>query len=269
MIRKHVGNLFHLFAQDDHARMSGKLAEHYGNKWFSKPDPAAEVVAAVGLHDCGWPLHDDRPTLNKEGLPADVFETPLPIALEVWREAVERVKTHPPYTQLIVSLHVMGLSGFAAGHAHDRLEQFELNKFQHRQIEIQEKLRKAMGMALDVPLRLGLAVDHGHPQEEKLRRNHLILQTLDRISLALCSTEMPFAKIEGIVPRTGAAAVSLTFTRTGPWALKVEPWPFDAQEIEVEMPYRAVEARKYENVEEFRVAYSEAAEMKVKMIVHV
>src|SRR5687767_3900368 len=129
MIRKHVGEFFYLFRQDDHARLSGELAEHYGNKWFARPEPAAEVIAAVGLHDCGWPLHDDRPTLNKEGLPVDVFETPLAIALEVWREGVERVKTFSPYTQLMVSLHVLGLSGFAAGHARDRLEQFELNKF--------------------------------------------------------------------------------------------------------------------------------------------
>jgi hypothetical protein len=267
MIRRHLGELFYLFAQDDHARLSGELARRYGNKWFARPDPLEEVVRAVGLHDCGWSIHDQRPTLNKDGLPVDVFETPLAIALEVWREGVERVKNEAPYTQLMVSLHVLGLSGFAASHAHDRLEQFELNKFQHRQIEIQESLRKRLGMALDVPLRLGLAVTHESPQEENLRRNHLILQTMDRISLGLCSTEMPFARIEGIMPRPGGPLVTLSFERTDLWALKVAPWPFEVEKIEVEVPYRAVAAGKYD-VEEFRTAYSAAQEQRVKMIVH-
>jgi hypothetical protein len=263
-----MGESFLLFAQHDHAQLSGELARHYGNRLFARPDPLEPTIVAVGLHDCGWPLHDHRPTLNKEGLPLDVFETPLDIAIGVWQAGVERVVDQDVYTQLLVSLHVLGLSGFAAARQHDRREQFELNKFQHRQIEKQVELRKQLGMALDIPLKLGLAVRSDSAQEERLRRNHNIVQAMDRISLGLCCTDLVFEKIEGIAPRPGAAAVTLNFIRTDDFALRVEPWPFDREEIEQEIEYRAVAAGRYEDVDEFRKAYADAAPMRMKMTVH-
>ncbi len=263
-----MGDSFFLFAQDDHARLSGELARHHGNRLFAKPDPLEETILAVARHDCGWPLHDDRPTLNKDGLPLDVFETPLDVAIGVWQAGVEKVADEAAYTQLLVSLHVLGLSGFAAARQHDRREQFELNKFQHRQIEKQVELRRKLGMPLDVPLRLGLAVRSDLAQEERLRRNHNIVQTMDRISLGLCCTELMFEKIESIVPRPGAAAVTLRFIRTDDFSLRVEPWPFDQERIELEIAHRAVAAGKYEDVEEFRAAYASAAPTRMKMTVH-
>jgi hypothetical protein len=268
MIRRDMGDAFFLFAQHDHAQLSGELARHYGNRLFARPEPPEQTIRAVALHDCGWPMHDDRPTLNKDGLPLDVFESPLDVALPVWQAGVEHVANEEPYTQLLVSLHVLGLSGFAAARQHDRREQFELNKFQHRQIEKQVELRKQLGMALDVPLKLGLAVRSDLASEEQLRRNHNLVQAMDRISLGLCCTNLVFEKIENIVPRPGAAAVTLSFIRTDDFALRVEPWPFDRETIELEIPYRSVAAGRYEDVEEFRKAYAEAASIMVKMTVH-
>jgi hypothetical protein len=268
MIRRDAGDQFLLFAQHDHAQLSGELAGHYGNRFFARPEPPEQTIRAVALHDCGWPLHDERPTLNKDGLPLDVFETPLDVAIAVWQAGVERVAKEDAYTQLLVSLHVLGLSGFAAARQHDRREQFELNKFQHRQIENQVELRKRLRMALDVPLKLGLAVRTDLAEEEKLRRNHNIVQAMDRISLGLCCTELPFDKIEGIVPRPGMAAVTLNFIRTDDFALRVEPWPFDQERIEMEIESRAVAAGKYDNLPEFQSAYANAAAMRIKMTVY-
>ena len=190
MIRRDMEKSFLLFTQDDHARLSGELARHYGNRFFAKAEPLEETIRAVARHDCGWPLHDQMPTLNKDGLP------------------------------------------------------------------------------LDVPLRLGLAVRSDLAEEERLRRNHNIVQTMDRISLGLCCTELVFEKIEGIVPRPGAAAATLNFVRTNDFALQVAPWPFDQERIEVEIAYRAVPAAKYDDVEEFRRAYAGAEQMRMKMTVH-
>jgi Protein of unknown function (DUF3891) len=261
MIRRALGDQFLLFTQHDHAQLSGELARHYGNRLFARPQPLEETIGAVARHDCGWPLHDQL-------LPLDVFETPLDVAIAVWQAGVERVADEPAYTQLLVSLHVLGLSGFAATRQHDRREQFELNKFQHRQIELQVELRRQLEMGLDVPLKLGLAVRTDVPQEEQLRRNHNIVQTMDRISLGLCCTELVFEKIEGIVPRAGAVPVTLNFTRNDEFALRVEPWPFDQESIDLKIPYRALPAAQYADVEEFRNAYGDAAEAHMKMTVH-
>ncbi len=70
MIRRDVGNAYLLIAQDDHAKLAAELARHFGNQRFMwRPDPWREVVDAVAMHDAGWPLHDDAPTLNLAGLP--------------------------------------------------------------------------------------------------------------------------------------------------------------------------------------------------------
>src|SRR4051794_17779857 len=109
MIRRALGDQFLLFTQHDHAQLSGELARHYGNRLFARPDPSDETIRAVARHDCGWPLHDERPTLNKDGLPLDVFETPLDVAMAVWQAGVDRVADEQTYTRLLVSLHVLGL----------------------------------------------------------------------------------------------------------------------------------------------------------------
>jgi hypothetical protein len=257
MIRREVGDEFLLIAQHDHALLAGKLAEHYGNTRFAPPDPKLLTQRAVALHDCGWPLHDDAPTLNKNGLPLDVFESPIPLAVKVWGESVERVACEPDYTQLLVSLHVLGLSAFAATNKHSRPDEFELNRFQHAQIERQEALRKRLGLSVDIPLRLGMAVATNIPREEQLRRNHLILQAMDRLSLALCCTEPPFARIEHIVPKIGAAPVSLVFTRVAATTIRVEPWPFDRTSITLPIACRAVPAMTY-TPEAFYQAWAQA-----------
>lgn len=269
MIRRQVGEQFVLVTQNDHAILAGQLARHYGNGRFLRADPLEETIRAVVLHDCGWPLHDQEPTLNKDGLPLHVFETPLEVATRVWEESCQRAEGQgePDYTQLLISLHVLGLSAYAATHKHSRPEEFELNKFQHRQIERQEELRRRLGMATDVPLRLGLAVPTNIPREEQLRRNHLILQAMDRLSLALCCTEPPFTKIENILPKWGAAPVTLRFKHIGGTTVKVEPWPFDQLTISLSVPARAIPARRYK-LDEFRAAFQAAQPEQLLLTIH-
>jgi len=64
MIRHRQGDAFLLITQDDHARLAGRFAERIGNDTFDPADPRESAVRGVALHDCGWPDHDDRPTLN-------------------------------------------------------------------------------------------------------------------------------------------------------------------------------------------------------------
>ena len=287
MIRRQIADQFWLFHQHDHALLAGQLAAHYCNARFAPPTPPADTLRAVSLHDCGWPLHDQNPTLNSDNIPTDVFESPLLVALEVWRNTLNLISTplpvasspplphsptppsnESPYTQLLVSLHHLGLSAFAAGHAHTPLERFELNKFQHREIERQQRLRATLGLSNDIPLRLGLAVQAGDEAEDNLRRNHLILQSMDRISLALLSTEPPFRQIESIVPRVGHAPVTLTFARTSPVSLKIDPWPFDSAALSSELSARVIPARPYLNREDFLSTLASATVEPFRVTVH-
>src|SRR4051794_6588820 len=105
MIRRRVGNEYWLITQHDHALRSGELARHVGNKLFDAPTESA--IKGISLHDCGWPLHDDQPTLNAKHQPIDVFESTHEIALKVWQAGSERaVEAGDDYAALLVSLHV-------------------------------------------------------------------------------------------------------------------------------------------------------------------
>src|SRR5436190_20287937 len=110
MIRRQVGDEFWLFAQHDHALLSGRLAEQFGNERFAVSAQRESVIRGVSLHDSGWPLHDEQPTLNKEDQPLDVFESPPHVGLTVWAESSRRATAADPYAGLLVSLHGLSLS---------------------------------------------------------------------------------------------------------------------------------------------------------------
>ncbi len=259
MIRRRIGDRFFLISQHEHALLSGRLASHFGNAFFDRPVPMAQTIEAVSMHDCGWREHDNRPTLSACGHPYDVFETPLETALDAWSRAGPMLEGATPYARLLVSLHVMGLSGFAAQVSRSRRADFQINRFQHGEAERQELLRRQLNMRLDVPLKLGLAVLPGIAEEEQLRRNHMILQAMDRLSLVICCHQTPFTQIEGIVPREGARPLTLRFHRVEEWAVKVEPWPFDRPEIRESVRGRSIEAREYQ-AREFQETFCSSVE---------
>src|SRR4051812_36566894 len=164
MIRHRLGDDFVLITQHDHAQLSGQLAGHVGNSLFSAPTPFQETVDGISLHDSGWPLHDDNPTLNPQGQPLHVLESPMSVATRVWGESVRRATEKSGWSGLLVSLHVLALSSLAQSRdqtPHERFKDprdlFDLNKFQHKQIEHQQALRQTLDLRTDVPLRLGLA----------------------------------------------------------------------------------------------------------------
>ncbi|HSU66058.1 MAG TPA: DUF3891 family protein, partial [Tepidisphaeraceae bacterium] len=108
MIRHRREDEFLLFTQHDHALLAGRLAEHISGALIARPSP--ETIQGIALHDCGWPLHDDEPTINPRGLPLHVFETPPEISTVVWSASARRAANKDPYSGLLVSLHVLNLS---------------------------------------------------------------------------------------------------------------------------------------------------------------
>jgi hypothetical protein len=266
MIRHRHGDEFYLFTQDDHARLSGALAAQVGNARFNKPEPFHAVIEGISMHDSGWPLHDSQPTLNGEGLPLHVFESPVEISTSVWSESVRRASEKGDYQGFLVSLHVMALSSIAQSHyaapekrLRNARELFELNKFQQNQIEAQENFRGRLGMRTDQALQYGLAQRGAGAAEDLLLFNYNLLKAMDRISLALLCSEPLADSIDNVYAQPGAEPIGLRLRNEGEWTLRIDPWPFGAGKVEMEVPYKKVVARRFEDVEEFRRAYVAAA----------
>jgi hypothetical protein len=244
MIRRQVDQEYWLIAQNDHAHLSGELARVAGNRRF--PAPSSETaILGISLHDCGWPDHDDQPTLNVHHQPLDVFETPRQLAMEIWDKSAVRAALQDPYAGLLVSLHMLGLSVFASQHIagagttwdmHDPRTRFEVNRFQHRMIEVQESLRTKLGMRIDQPLKHGLAEHSPDPQEQQLARDYHWLAAMDQLSLCICCTKPPFEML---------GALSVRVNRSKADLIELDPWPFKKDSFQTPFRFRRVPAKQY------------------------
>jgi hypothetical protein len=255
MIRRTEGDEFLLIAQHDHALLSGELAEQFGNEDFARPEPFDSAVRGVRLHDCGWPLHDDHPTLNKSGEPLDVFETPSEVGLKVWAASVEKAQKQDPYAGLLVSLHVLSLSVFATtqtGFQHEKWdlesgpERFAVAKFQHREIERQERLRLTLGLRTEKHTQHRAPQEVTQKKEDRLTFNFRMLQAMDAISLAACCTTPPTRQTQDVMPHPGAAPLRLDLSRQGNDVV-VGPWPFARREVALMIPVCRIPAKKYDD----------------------
>ena len=274
MIRHRVGDDFWLITQDDHARLSGQFAAHVGNKRFAAPTPYQETVDGVTMHDAGWPLHDDEPTLNPQGHPLHVLESPMSVAVRVWSESVRRAAAVNPYSGLLVSLHVLALSGLAMKRdqeMHERFKDgrdlFDLNKFQHKQVETQQDFRRRLDLPTNTPLTMGLAPAGTSAREDLLLFGYHLLKAMDAISLDVCSGGDLFRTIDDVYPRPGEAPVSLQVGHPGAFELTVDPWPFDDPRLSFDVPARRVPAQRYGSDDEFRRHYRDARRERVTVTV--
>ena len=267
MIRRDDGGDFLLIAQHDHALVAGVLAEQFGNEQFVVPEPRDQTIKGVSLHDCGWPLHDDEPTLNKAGLPSDVFETTRPVAMKVWTASAERASADDPYAGLLTSLHVLSLSVFATSEtsfAHEKFdlddpqERFAVLKFQQREIARQEELRARCGLRTEKPLHhSGLPKEGIQRAEDQLQFNFRMLQAMDAISLAACCTKPPMSQTQDVFRQPGGAKVKLSLGRRGNDVL-VDPWPFAVGEIALQIPATRVPGGPYASDDALRAAFASA-----------
>lgn len=255
MICQRRGEQTWLFTQEDHARLAGQLAAQIGGAHAS---PLSELaVEAVSLHDAGWPLHDDAPTLAPSGEPLNVFDAPVELAVSLWGESVRRAGRRAPYCQLLVSLHVLWLADWMQRSRQDtltRVQQFALLQFQHQQIEEQETLRQRLGLSIDLPRQMGLVSHRASPDEDQLRAEFSMLRAMDRVSLDWCLGGGVFDAIDMIHLAPGEEPTTLRLQWTGA-AMIVDPWPFARPSLEMNVRYRQVAGGTYSDEQSFQSAY--------------
>jgi hypothetical protein len=256
MIRHRHADEFWLFTQHDHALLSGRLAEQISGSVIARP--SSRTIQGIALHDCGWPLHDENPTLNPAGEPLHVFETPPMISTQVWAASASRAANKDPYSGLLVSLHVLHLSVMSQATHRSPADVFELNKFQHGQIELQEHLRPQVGLRIDRPLTHGLAPPGTSVEEDALLFDFRLLRAMDALSLALLCSEPLTITLGGLHSRPGAGEVKMSLSRPAEFTVALDPWPLDENPVEYKVPCRRVPARRYESDAEFRAIYADA-----------
>jgi len=135
---------------------------------------------------------------------------------------------------------------------------FEVNKFQQQQIELQEELRRRLGLRVDEPRRFGLAEQSRDPRERQLVFDFRLLQAMDKLSLSICCTKPPFDALEPLLTEPGGANRPIKVRLVGTFELALSPWPFRQERLAVSVPLRRVPERSYAGDEAFRDAYRAA-----------
>jgi hypothetical protein len=245
MIRRETEGDFLLISQMAHAHLAAQLAAHFGNRAFAPYAARSDGLTAIELHDAGWPTHDDAPSVNHHGKPTDVFEMPMEKSLHIWSLSTQRAMEANPYAGLLVSLHGLALSSRIKSERPTRAAAFALIKFQHQQVEIQESMRKKLDLRTDLPLRNGLAELGRSASEDALLYDFRVLEFVDQLSLNLCFDAAKIPSSGSVCARLGAMPVICRIRREEDEAFVVQPWPFHAETLELEIPCRRIAARRY------------------------
>jgi hypothetical protein len=234
--------------QTDHMAQVARIAERWGNDRFPAPEHREETIRAAALHDNGWRIWEDQPTLVPEtGRPRNLLEVEPAAHAAFYRAGVEAAATIDPYTGLLVSLHASvlyaGVEGWdlAALAPPDRSDLGEIQRaFIADQAAVQHRLRTGLGSSP----RYGAAV-----APNRLWPAYLRLRAWDRLSLYFLYFGMGENTLDRLPTVDGQETTVLR--QIGPRQATADPWPFDRETVSFPVVVTRVRDRRYASGDEF------------------
>ena len=249
-----------LVTHPDHARLAGAFATRWGNARFAKPEPRAQVLHGIHVHDDGWAVRDAHPTVTREGKPsafsrelvgkyAAFEEIDLAEYLAVRERAVEQVAD--PYAALLVSMHTYNLLTAHADRTTIAAEQLPLlDAF------LECLMRRQEGLRASIREDSRLSPDEG--SEGNILRNFRLLQACDNLSLLSCVAYTEPATLLHPLATNDGGASGVAVQALGPRRFRLEPYPFDEADLTFAVPARHVEGHRFADSGELECRFAEA-----------
>lgn len=265
-----------LVEQPEHARMAGDLVAHWGNETFAVPQPRDAVVTAAAMHDDGWTEADAEPLFNaEEARPLHFLEIPMKEHIPLYGRGVDRTFAQDPYAGLLVSMHWTGLYRGRWGMQSGKLDWAEDGRSEVEQLQ---------DAAVDAEERRWIEVKRrelgGHRRsdlEAGLWHNYDLLQAWDLLSLFVCLIPLvpapdgvaavPVAStlksidqtpgdrvVESVPLRIGGERVDLSLHCVEPGVVALDPYPFDQDDLHLQVQATVIEDRRYEDSQDARAA---------------
>lgn len=272
LISRRNGELF-LVDQIEHARLSGDLVARWGNERFAAPVRRESARLAAAMHDEGWREADEEPLFNAaEGRPLHFLEIDTDAHVPLYGRGVDRVFARDPYAGLLVSMHWTGLYRSRWGLQAARVA------FAGKEVQDEAVAREELRW---IAVKQELASDMRRSDLELgLWHNYDLLQAWDLLSLYVCVLDYtPAPRVEAVpvqstlkglvqtpgdrtveaVPTTiGGERVDLTLSAVEPGVVRVDPWPFDADELTCEVAAKVVADRRYDDAADAKAALDDA-----------
>lgn len=233
-----------MITQNDHAKLAGHFAAHWGNARFERPQPWGAAVRAAHYHDSGWfryetsPRFVDGKTPNYRQVPNDNVQ------LAAYQAAIDMLMGVDAYTGLLVSKHRTGLwqSRYDVIKEPQAPPPRKLSAEVENFISRNEAQQKAVEADLD-------------PYEVAV--NYNLLQVWDMLSLYICSNERLTEHTIAPAP-TGygnGARARLRLTPVAPARIVVEPYPFDRPALDIGVVHRRLPRNTFRDADDFQAAY--------------
>lgn len=248
MLIRRDGDALVIVRQTDHMAQVARIGERWGNERFPAPTHREETIRAAGLHDNGWRLWEDHPTLVPEtGRPRNLGEIAPSVHAAFYRDGVDAAVAVDPYTGLLVSLHAAVLSAGVDGWDLVTLtppERPDLGEVERAFIAEQAALQRRLRAALAESPRYGPAVE-----PRRLWPAYLRLRFWDRLSLYFVFFGMGERAIDRAPDADGEATITLR--QVGPREATADPWPFDRPVVACPVVVARVPDRRYASGDEF------------------
>lgn len=229
--------------QASHSWLAWQLAEHWGNRRFSRPLPRAEVLAAVMLHDSGWSEFDEAPGVDGEGRPRTFDRMEVETHLEIWRRSIDRTALHSRYAALLVAGH---FSEMAAVKSADYLERGDTES-----ASLAESFRAEMDRRKASWIeKLGPDARYqGCLTGARRQSNADILTLADRVSVFFSASLASVFEVDA--PTAGGEPRPVKFTALGQGRWRVDPWPMQGDRVRLQCEGRLLPVTRFSSAEAF------------------
>lgn len=281
MLISRRGNDLVLIEQNEHGRLAGDIAAHWGNAQFAGPLRRESALAAAAMHDEGWREADAQPLFNAaQARPLHFLEIDMEDHVPLYGRGVDRVFEHDPYAGLLVSMHWTGLyrsrwgvqsGGVDFKRGSSKLEQLQdaaVAGEEQRWIEIKQELMRDTRRS---DLEAGLWHSYDLLQGWDLLALYLPLfdvRPADSLGVRpLVSTLRSIDQdggpylIEAMPREIAGERADLVLRPVADGIVTVDPYPFDADTVEFQVSGRAIPDRRYASAQEAADTIAQAPEI--------
>jgi hypothetical protein len=247
--------LWLLVSQVEHARLSAVLAERcldrFGPVTAEIDSVRSELLQAIARHDDGWADWEARPGLDPQlGRPLSFRELPLDETLANWDGSIRSAAEVGPLAAWAVAGHFAGL--------------LRSSKSDFDQAVLSAWLSK-IAQQRDAWLATWQQQDPALHSQQLADEALQWVRAFDAMSLWICSV-CPFGGVEVLQWSEGyhigpgesldirlAADSTADISERG--VVTVDPWRFDAPQLEIEASGYVVPVREYQNTDELLAVY--------------
>ena len=270
-----------LVEQNEHGRLAGDIAGHWGNALFAGPVRRDAAQLAATMHDDGWREGDAAPLFNEtQARPLHFLEIDMEDHVPLYKRGVDRVFERDPYAGLLVSMHWTGLYrsrwGVQSGGVDFQRGSSKLEQLQNEAVASEEQRW--------IQAKQELMHDTRRSDfEAGLWHSYDLLQGWDLLALYLPlmdirpddGTEVrPLAAtlrsidqdrgarlIESVPLEVAGERADLTLTPIADGVVTVYPYPFDVDRLDLHVTGKVIPDRHYESPRDARDTLAQADEV--------